>query len=148
MSTEENKAAVRRLFAEISAGNLAIIDELMIPEFVTHGDALFPFVRGTEALKRGIGAFKNAFPDATLTIENMLAEGDRVITRVTVRGTHTREWLGVAPSGRVMTWTASSIIRFNDKGKMAERWVIEDQLGMMEQLGLIPPIGADARRPV
>jgi predicted ester cyclase len=146
MCAEEHIAAVRRLFEGVSAGDMSVIDELMIPEFVTHGDALFPFVRGTDALKRGIGAFKTAFPDATLTVQHIFAEGDKVVARVTVRGTHAKEWLGAPPSGKQLTWTASSITRFANS-KMVERWVIEDELGMMEQLGLVPPIGADAKPP-
>ena len=146
-SVEQNIAAVRRLFDEISAGNMGVVDEVMIPEFVTHGDAMFPYVRGTGPLKMGIGAFKKAFPDARLSVEHIFGEGDKVIARVQVRGTHRGEWLGVAPTNAEMTWTSSSITRFNEAGKMAERWVIEDELAMLEQLGIIKGVGAEAREP-
>ena len=146
-SVEQNIAAVRRLFDEISAGNMAVVDEVMIPEFVTHGDAMFPFVLGTAPLKMGIGAFKKAFPDARLAVEQIFGEGNKVIARVQVTGTHRGEWLGVAPTNAEMTWTSSSITRFNDDGKMAERWVIEDELAMMQQLGLVKAVGAAPREP-
>lgn len=146
-SIEQNIAAVRRLFDEISAGNMAVVDEVMTPEFVTHGDAMFPFVRGTGPLKMGIGAFKKAFPDARLAVEQIFGEGDKVIARVQVSGTHTGEWLGVAATNAAMTWTSSSITRFNDEGKMAERWVIEDELAMLQQLGLVRAVGAAPREP-
>lgn len=144
-SVEQNIAAVRRLFDEISAGNMAVVDEVMIPEFVTHGDAMFPYVRGTAPLKMGIGAFKKAFPDARLSVEHIFGEGDKVVARVQVKGTHSGEWLGVAPTNAEMTWTSSSITRFNEEGKMAERWVIEDELAMLEQLGIIKAVGAAPR---
>lgn len=137
-------ASLRRLFEALSSPDSAVlvqaIDELMVPGFVTHGDALFPLAFGREALERAIPAFKRAFPDATVTIQQIVADGDKVMAHVVVTGTHEDEWMGVAPTHRRMTWTATSITRFNDEGKMAERWVIEDQLGMLQQLGRVAPI--------
>lgn len=140
-ATETNMAATRRLFEALSSSDPnvlpATIDELMIPEFVTHGDALFPLVYGREALKQAIPRFKAAFPNATTTVQQIFAEGNRVMVHVLVNGTHENEWMGVAATHKEMTWTATSIIRFNDAGKMVERWVIEDQLGMLQQLGRV-----------
>jgi predicted ester cyclase len=140
-TVEDNKAVVMRFFEAASKNRMDDFDELMIPEFVTHGDALFPFFRGREGMKKGVGGFKNAFPDATLTPEVVFGEGDKVMAHVRVDATQEKEWLGVQPSGKKYSWTATTIIRFNEDGKMAERWVIEDELGMMQQLGIMPRMG-------
>lgn len=142
--TTENISAVRRLFEALSSSDPnvlpAAIGELMVPEFVTHGDALFPFVRGRDALKQAIPRFKAAFPDAMATIQQIFAEGNKVMAHVQINGTHENEWMGVPGTHKKMTWTATSITRFNNQGKMVERWVIEDQLGMLQQLGRVPRI--------
>ena len=119
----------------------------MIPEFVTHGDAMFPFVRGTGGLKAGIGAFKKAFPDARLSVEHIFGEDDKVVARVQVTGTHRGEWLGV---GADQCRDGLDVIvdhPVQRGGMMAERWVIEDELAMLEQLGIIKAVGADRARP-
>ncbi|MFO1371491.1 MAG: ester cyclase [Candidatus Competibacteraceae bacterium] len=138
-NTATNIAAARRLFEALSSRDPealpAAIDELMIPEFVTHGDALFPLAYGRDALRQAIPRFKAAFPDATATIQQVFAEGSKVMVHVLVNGTQEGEWMGVPATHKPMTWTASSIIRFNSAGKMVERWVIEDELGVMQQLG-------------
>lgn len=137
-----NIAATRRLFEALSSRDPealpAAIDELMIPEFVTHGDALFPLVYGRDALRQAIPRFKAAFPDARATIQQVFAEGTKVMVHVLVNGTHEGEWMGVPATHKSMIWTASSIIRFNSAGKMVERWVIEDELGVLQQLGRVP----------
>jgi steroid delta-isomerase-like uncharacterized protein len=147
-SSEANVAAVRRLFEALSSPDtnvlVAAIDDLMVPGFLTHGDALIPLAFGREALKQAIPAFKAAFPDATATIQQLVAEGDKVMAHVQVNGTHQNEWMGVPGTGRRMTWTATSITRFNNEGRMAERWVIEDQLGMLQQLGRVPRVEGQA----
>jgi predicted ester cyclase len=97
---------------------------------------------GRDGMKGGVGFFKKAFPDARLHLEQIFGEGDRVVAHVRVTGTQELEWLGVPASGQQYTWTASTIIRFNPDGMMAERWVIEDELGMMQQLGIMPRPGA------
>jgi predicted ester cyclase len=139
VSTEENKVAIRRLLEAASKGNMEALDELMTPDFYTHGDAHFPFVRGREAIKNGIVAFRTAFPDATLGVEQMFAEEDKVVTHVIVHGTNKGEWLGAAPTGNAITCTASAITRFAG-GKMVELWFIEDELGIRQQLDLAPPL--------
>lgn len=139
--TAANIAATRRLFEALSSRDPEVlptaIDELMIPEFVTHGDALFPLVYGRDALRQAIPRFKAAFPDATATIQQIFAEGSKVMVHVRVNGTHEGDWMGVPATHQPMTWTASSIIRFNSAGKMVERWVIEDELGVLQQLGRV-----------
>ena len=144
MAVEENIAATLRLFEAATAGDMDAFDDLMVPDFVTHGDAMFPFVRGKDILKVAIPAFRAAFPDAKLSPELIFGEGNNVVAHVKVTATHEGPWLGAEPTHKKMTWTASTIIRFNDDGMMVERWVIEDELGVMEQLGIAPLIGAGA----
>jgi predicted ester cyclase len=116
----------------------------MVPDFITHGDIRFPFVRGRDGLKAAIPPFRAAFPDWVVTPEVIFADGDRVVAHIKCIGTHEGPWLGVEATHKKLTWTASTIIRFNEEGKMAERWAIEDELGIMEQLGIAPPVGAAA----
>lgn len=126
MSIEENKVAIRRLFEAISTGNTDVLNELLIPN--------------REALKNGITAFRAAFPNAKLIVEQLFAEDDKVVCHVAVSGKHQKEWLGATSTGKEITWTASLITRF-DNGKMVELWAIRDELSMMQQLCIIPAIG-------
>src|SRR2546423_6883353 len=142
MGEQENIAATLRMFDAASSGDMDAFDDLMVTDFITHGDAMFPFVRGKDILKVAIPAFRAAFPDAKLTPEVIFAAGDRVVAHVKVSATHEGPWLGAEATHKKMTWTASTIIRFNEDGMMAERRVIEDELGVMEQLGVAPLIGA------
>lgn len=140
MLIEENKNAIHRLFEALSQGNMDTLDELMIADLILHGDDLLPFGRGRESVKNLITAFRTAFPDATFTVEQIFAEQDKVVSYVTTNATHKGQWLGAAPTGKEITWTASAIARFNE-GKIVELWGIKDELGMMQQLELVPMIG-------
>lgn len=84
--------------------------------------------------------FRTAFPDLYGTIEDLIAEGDKVVTRITYRGTHQGEFMGIPPTGRPVTMTFTGINRIAG-GKIAEGWVNFDALGMMQQLGVIPTPG-------
>jgi predicted ester cyclase len=84
-----------------------------------------------------LGAFLNAFPDCQFTIDDMIAEGDRVATKKTFSGTHTGEFNGIAPTGRSVSITFVDILRLRD-GKIVEHWLSMDQLSFMQQLGLLP----------
>lgn len=140
MTVEKNKSAIHRLLEAASIGNMEALDELTIADLIVHGDTLFPFRRGRESLKNVITAFRTAFPDATFAIEQIFAEQDKVVSYVTVSGTHKGEWLGAAPTDKEITWTTSLIARF-DGGKIVELWAIKDELGMMQQLSVAPLIG-------
>lgn len=139
-SLEKNKIVIRRLLEVVSIGNMKALDQLTITKLTVHGDTLFPFWRDRESLKYVIRAFRTAFPDAKFTIEQIFAEQDKVVSHITVCGTHKGEWLGAAPTGKKITWTASLIARFDDN-KIVELWAIKDELGMMQQLGVVPAIG-------
>ncbi|MEY2832146.1 MAG: hypothetical protein RLZZ574_1404 [Cyanobacteriota bacterium] len=140
MSIEKNKIIIHRLLEALSKGNMDTFDELTIADLILHGDDLLPFGRDRESVKKMITAFRTAFPNAKFTVEQIFAEQNKVVSYVTVRGTHKGEWLGAAPTGEEITWTASSVTRFNE-GKIVELWGIADELGLMQQLGLAPSIG-------
>jgi steroid delta-isomerase-like uncharacterized protein len=139
MSTEELKAIARRYIEEVwNKGNLALIDELFTPDHINHSPSAGQMA-GPEGLKQLIASFRNAAPDLHFTIDDMIAEGDRVVTRWTARGTHAGELMGVPPTGKQITVTAIVIDRFAG-GKFAEHWAGRDDLGLYQQLGLIPSL--------
>src|SRR2546425_1041870 len=98
MSTEEYKALARRAYDTFNQGNLAGFYELFTPDFVLRNASLT--IQGLEAYKQWLSMYLTAFPDARLTLEDMIAEGDRVVTRQTLRGTHTGELMGIPPTGK------------------------------------------------
>ncbi len=138
MSTEDNKAIVRHAFEELfNRQNLAVVDESMTSDFIHHGPGTRE-IRGSEHFKENPLIFL-AFPDIHFTIEDMIAEGDKVVTRWTIRGTHRGEFMGLPPTGNLVTWTGINITRLVD-GKGIEDWVEQDTLGLMQQLaGTILP---------
>jgi steroid delta-isomerase-like uncharacterized protein len=139
MSTEENKALARRYIEEVfNQKNLATVDELNTPDFVLHNASMT--IQGLEAYKQFLSMYLAAFPDAQTTIEDMLAEGDLVAERVTIRSTHKGDYMGIPPTGKQATVTAIYIIRFAN-GKGVEVWANSDDLGAMQQLGVIPSMG-------
>ncbi len=143
MSTEENKATVRRLIEEVwNQGNLAVFDELYAPNFIFH-DPNLPRVRTREDDKRWITETLNAYPDLHMTSEDMIAEGDRVVVRLTARGTNTGDIVTPMPrpaTGKQVTMTGIVIARLaNDK--FVEIWHQVDWLGVLQQLDLIPAPG-------
>jgi steroid delta-isomerase-like uncharacterized protein len=137
MSTEENKAIVRRIFDEfLNTGDPDAADELFAADFVNHSPG-----RGAapdrEGMKRFISSLRRTFPDMKLTPDDLIAEGDKVTVRMTISGTHRGEIAGVAATGKQVTWDAISILRFAG-GKAVERWNISDELGLLRQLGVKP----------
>ena len=139
MSTEDNKALVRRTYDVINKRNLKAIDELVDPNYVGHIPA-FPPVQGIEGLQQVFSTYLTAFPDMTGTIEDLIAEGDKVAARLTFRGTHTGPMMGIPPTGKQVTLSAMNIFRVAN-GKFVEQWVNSDDLGLMQQLGVIPTQG-------
>ncbi len=152
MSTEENKAIVRRFFEEVyNKGNVAAVDELVAPNPVLHFDSPTnvpvpaEMQLSLEAIKQFVSQFRTTFPDLHYTVELQVAEGDLVVTRATTRGTHTGEYQGrmykgISPTGKQVTWTETHICRIAD-GKIVEQWENEDDLGRLQQLGVIPAPG-------
>jgi steroid delta-isomerase-like uncharacterized protein len=140
--SEENKALVLRYFEEIwDRGNLEAIDELFTTNFVRHGPtATEGEVRGLEEFKALVIMYRSAFPDLRVPIEDLLAEGERVVSRWRTRGTHQGELLGIAPSGNQASVTGIIIDRISG-GKIEEEWVDYDTLHLMQQIGAASRLG-------
>jgi steroid delta-isomerase-like uncharacterized protein len=136
--SERNKAIERRLLDEVySQGNLDIIDELVFTDFVGHGTAADGGDQGREAYKRFVIEMRTAFPDLRITVEDQVAEGDKVVTRWRARGTHTGPFQGIPPTGKRGEISGIIIDRIAD-GKVIECWSNTDDLGLLQQLGVVP----------
>lgn len=137
MSAEENKAVIGRFEERLNRGDVAgAVDGFVTDDVIYHDGppGLSPGIAGYHQL---IGGYVAAFPDLRLTILDMIAEGDKVVARFTVGGTHRGDLMGLAPTGKAMEVNGITILRFRD-GKVAEEWELVDMLGMMQQLGAIP----------
>lgn len=139
--SEENKALVRRIMKEVwDNKNLDTLGEFIAADTVNH--ELPPgFPAGLEGTKAFLGMFLSAFPDTNFTIEDQVAEGDMVVTRWVATGTHKGELMGIPATGKHVTVTGVDIDRISG-GKSVEHWGQFDQMGMMQQLGVVPPPGA------
>jgi steroid delta-isomerase-like uncharacterized protein len=138
MSAEENKAFVRRWYEDLfNPGNPDVADEIIAQNHAHHDPALPDVPSGPEGQKQIVDLYRSAFPDAHITIEDQMAEGDRVVTRWTGRGTHQGELMGIAPTGNRVTVTGITIDRISG-GKIVETWDNYDALGMMQQIRAIP----------
>jgi predicted ester cyclase len=141
MSAEENKALVRRMLAEVRHGwTSAVIEQFFAPEYRRHLTPTGPHLTGEEQRERA-SRLRVAFPDGDATLDDILAEGDRVAYRLTIRGTHQGAFLGVAPTGRRVTVSLFAIVRV-DNGKLVEEWGGLDQVDLfrqLQELGEPPP---------
>ncbi len=131
--SEKNKAIIRRVFEELlNQGDMSVIDEIDAPNFVWRGPG-GQEVKGPEAHKQLAGSFLKAFPDLHFTVEDMIAEGDKVVVRWTMRGTHQGDLMGIAPTGKQVTLPGILISRIAE-GRVVEDWDSFDRLDMMQQL--------------
>jgi len=142
--SEQNKARIRRVIEEAySRGDLGVVDEVAASNLVIHASS--QDIRGREGAKQFVMMFRTAFPDLRFTIEDQIAEGDMVVTRWTARGTHRGDFQGVPATGREIRLTGTDIDRMAD-GKVVECWAHVDELGLMQQLGVIKSDGAGEPR--
>ena len=140
MSVEENKAIARRFIEEVwHQKNLTVIDEIFATDYVYHMAGM-PDIRGPEGFKQMVVMYLTAFTNIQWTIEALIAEGDMVAIRLTFRGTHQGELMGIPPTGKQVTVTGIGIQRIAD-GKFQETWDSFDMLGLLQQLGVVPPMG-------
>ena len=138
MSPEENKAQYQRTFEEVfNQGNLAIVDDLVAPDFLNHEVPPGMNNRGPDSTRQIVMMLRTAFPDLHFTIEEVVAEGDTVAGRVSMSGTHLGPFQGIPPTGRSFQQAHMHFVRFRD-GKAVEHRAVRDDLGMMRQLGVIP----------
>jgi steroid delta-isomerase-like uncharacterized protein len=139
MSTEENKAIVRRFFEEgPSKGNLSAADELLSTNFAIH--VPLPASPGVEGINEVITACRAAFEHLNVTVEDMIAEGDTVAARFTARGVHKGSFMGLPATGKLITMTGIEIFRIKDD-KIIELWGEANLLGLMQQLGIVSAPG-------
>ncbi|HET7077321.1 MAG TPA: ester cyclase [Chloroflexia bacterium] len=137
MSTDENKTIVRRYFTEVlNEGNLAALDTLAEDDYIEN-NPLPGQGTGREGFKQRVGGLRAAFPDIRYTIEDMVAKGDRVALRWSMRATHGGEILGIPATGQQVTMAGLDIYRLAD-GRLAEHWDQVDVMGLLQQLGVIP----------
>ncbi len=134
--SQDNKTLVRRVVEDVyNQGNLAAIDDYVAADFVIHAPS--EDIHGPAGARQFVAGLRKAFPDFHITIEDQIADGDRVVTRWTAEGTHLGEFQGIPPTGKHGTMTGIDIDRVVD-GKVVECWVNEDDLGLLQQLGVIP----------
>jgi steroid delta-isomerase-like uncharacterized protein len=137
---EQNKVICRRFLEEVvNEGNQAVADELVGPDFVDH-NPLPGLPPNRDGFKQSFIIFRSVFPDLKYTIEDMIAEGDKVVIRWIATGTQKGELFGIPPTGKHITVAGVDIFRLAN-GKLVELWLSWDQLGMMQQIGVIPPPG-------
>lgn len=138
---ETNKNVIRRLLAEVDRGNLDVVEAFYAADYVDHTPSpLRGLASGRDGVRRAFALFHQAFPDTTHTIEDLVAEGDRVVARIRAQGTHTGELFGHAPTGRKVTLTAIAIYRLLG-GRIVERWA-DNGTGVLDQLGIAMPTSA------
>lgn len=136
---EENKALVHRVVEQIHEGKWADFTDLHTPDFVCHAPGN-PQPQTREELVESLGELCAAFPDWRITVEDIIAEGDKVVIRETCRGTNKGEFMGTPATGKEITLSVTIMFRISG-GKIAEAWEEFDRMTVMQQLGAIPPIG-------
>jgi steroid delta-isomerase-like uncharacterized protein len=142
---EQNLTLVRRYIDSVNRMALDDLDEIVAADYVDH-NALPDMKSGLEGLKQAYQIFATAFPDVFFDLEDLIGEGDLVVARGTVRGTHQGDFFGIPATGKKATWTGIHIFRIAN-GKAAEGWLILDQLRLMQQLGVIPSPDGGERPP-
>ena len=137
MSTEQNKALIRRIFEEgLNQNKPGVFDELLAPDFMIYG-APVEMQPGPEGFRQAMGAFRKAFPDLHVTFEAEFADGDYVFHRGYTTGTHKGEFQGIPPTGKQFKINSIDIWHVVN-GKAVANWVQMDMLGLMQQLGVVP----------
>lgn len=136
MSGESNKAILQGMMNALGSGDVGAISDYFSPDLVWHGGS-FGTINGRDALLSLIDSFLSAFPDLSVSVEAILADGDDVTVRYTWKGTHREPFQGIPPTGKQVSVFGISIYRIRD-GKITEEWWMEDIIGLMQQLGVVP----------
>jgi predicted ester cyclase len=138
MSTEDNKALIRRFFEEVyTKKNVAAIEEFIAPNHIDHSASALGSPAGPEGSRQLIGMMLMVFPDLHVTMEDMIAEGDKVVVRLTMHGTQQGALGSIPPTGKQVALSTIDVVRIAG-GQIAEEWGIDDRLGLLQQLGLVP----------
>ena len=139
MSAEQNKALARQMMDEtFNRGNISKVDEYVAPDFIEHEILPPGMPSGREGVKQMIAMLHSAFPDFQTTIEDIVAEGDKVVIRQTWSGTHRGEFMGVPASGNEVNIKGMTMLTMTADGKCAEAWGVMDMMGLMQQIGALP----------
>ena len=139
MSLDTNKALVREFYAEVvGTGDLARVEDFIAPDYLDHNAEQAG--RGFDVLRAHVEVLRRTFPDFTLEIDDILADGDKVVTRVSGRGTHRGEWMGIRPTGAVVRLKGVNVDRIAD-GRIVEHWGEADTVSMLCQMGVDPFAG-------
>jgi predicted ester cyclase len=138
--SEANKAIVDRITEAFNEGNLELLDELVAPDFVGHTPLSPEDIQGPEGLKGFFGAFRAAMPDIRHPSWTLIAEGDLVAIHMPVEGTFENELMGIPPNGKKVSLWMTNIWKVVE-GKAVEWWISMDTLSLMQQLGVVPPMG-------
>jgi predicted ester cyclase len=142
-SADQNKALVRRFYAEIDKGNIAILEELVAENYLDHNPPPFPTAKtGRERLMQDFKIFLDATPGYHV-IEDQIAEGDKVVTRLTSYGRHEGDLPGAPRTGNEMKMTSITIHRIED-GQIVEKWSEKDMIALLTQIGVMPAMRAKA----
>ena len=137
-TTEERKALIRRFYEEVwNRGNLDYLDQVIPPDHIFRIPGFMPGPFGRKEFRQLVATYRTAFPDVHFTIDDQIAEGDRVVHRWTAQGTHLCELTGIPPTGKRMTVTGIGIGRF-EGGRLVEGWDEWDAVGLLRQIGVIP----------
>jgi len=136
-SVERNKEIVTSYVDAVNAQNYDAFDEIVVEDYVDH-DPVPGQEPGLGGLKKAYKMFSDAFPDVNFIFEDVFGEGDLVVGRGVIYGTHKGSFMGVAPTGKRVRWTGTRLFRLNDDGKLTDGWINIDLLGLMQQLGAIP----------
>jgi len=141
MSSEENKALMRHLYEKVfNQRNLAAIDDFIAPNFFNHSASQLGMTGGDlEHVKQFVSMVMQAFPDLHYTVEDLIAEEDKVAARLTISGTQQGAFMGIPPTGKHATISDIEIFHITN-GKAVECWVQADLLGLLQQLGVVPPM--------
>jgi predicted ester cyclase len=138
MSPDELKARSRRLLEEVfNQGDLAVVEELVSPTYTLHDIRAGAAPTGIDGLRQYVTMLRLAFPDINGYLEDALADRDRVVQRISVSGTHLGAYLGTPPTRRRVAYDLIHIDRYGPDGRVAESWCIDDQLGLLQQIGAI-----------
>ncbi|MEK6911866.1 MAG: ester cyclase [Candidatus Thermoplasmatota archaeon] len=147
MTSHTNEAMLRRFYDEaFSKGKLSAIDELADRNFVDHEHPPYPgFKSGIEGVKQIISAMRTGFPDLQIAVNEVIPQGDKVVARVTLSGTHKGTFMDIPPTGKRVSFEGIDIVRFSG-GKAVEHWGLTDNMGLFTQLGAIPAPGQSPKK--
>lgn len=140
---EDRKRLIYHMYDETNKGNIGVLNEILADDFVSYGGAGFQDLHGPEAFINLYRTFVAAFPDLKFNVQQVVVGDDMAAVRGIQTGTHKGNFLGMVPAtGKKVEWTGTAIFRFNDQGRIVERWQDLDNLSLFQQLGVVPPFGS------